>query len=207
MNGKSPKLLVILLLMTGFTLNASPSVQVTLEGTGGVSNGADDVLPYDLSIDGHNILADCYDFFDTITVGESWTANIDTLAQAAASGKFSGDPGALQGYELIGILSTLPTPTAQSQIDVQDDMWNVFDPGKFVVASDMASDLSIANAEIPTFDFSRVEFIEPTQGENVQAFVTSDAPEPASCLLIAMGLIALGALKRRRAKVQGQGAV
>jgi hypothetical protein len=191
----------IALLMAGLTLNASPLVQVTLVGTSGVSDGTDYVLPYDLSINGQNILADCYDFSDSIAIGETWTANIDTLAQAAASGKFSGNPGALHGYELIGVLSTLALPGAQSQIDIQEDMWNVFDPGRlFAATAGMTSDLAIANAEIPTFDFSRVEFIEPTQGESVQPFVgpTSSTPEPASCVLMAMGLIALGSLKRPR---------
>jgi hypothetical protein len=199
MYAKSLSMLVILL-ATGHTVIASQLVQVTLEGTSGVSNGTNYVLPYDLSINGQNILADCYDFLDVVAVGETWAANIDTLAEAATSGKFSGRPGALQGYELIGVLSTLATFGAQSQIDVQEDLWNVFDPGNFVVTPDMASDLSIANAEIPTFDFSRVEFIEPLQGENVQPFVTSSTPEPASCLLFAMGLLALGSLHRRGAR-------
>jgi hypothetical protein len=197
MKVKSLSMLVIPLLMTGLNLNAGQLVQVTLEGTSGVSNGTDLVLPYELSINGQNILADCYDFFDTVTIGESWMANIETLAEAATSGKFSGDPGALHGYELIGVLSTLALFGPQSQIDIQEDMWNVFDPAKLAATPGMASDLAIANAEIPTFDFSRVEFIEPLQGESVQPFVTSSAPEPASCLLFGIGLAALGSLKRR----------
>jgi hypothetical protein len=195
------KILTIVLSMAGFALNAGPLIQVTFETTGGVSNGADYVLPYYLLINGVTLSADCYDFFDTITAGESWNANIDTLAQAAASGMFSGDPGALPGYELIGVLSTLATPTAQSQIDVQEDLWNVFDP-HFAVTSGMASYLSTANGEIATFDFSSMEFIEPVKGEDVQAFVTSNVPEPASLFLIGMGLAAVGIIKRRRTKVQ-----
>jgi hypothetical protein len=198
---QTTKMLTLVLLMAGFTLNASPLVQVTLEGTGGVSNGTDDVLPYYLSVNGVTLSADCYDFFNVITVGEGWQANIDTLAQAAASGMFSADPGALQGYELIAALATMATPTAQSQIDVQEDLWNVFDP-QFSVTPGMASSLSTANSEISTFDFSLVEFIEPVEGENVQAFVTSDAPEPASRLLIGLGLLGVGIVKRRGAKVR-----
>jgi hypothetical protein len=199
---QATSMLTVILLMAGFTLDASPLVQVTFDGTGGVSNGADYVLPYYLSVNGVTLSADCYDFFDSITVGESWAANIDTLAQAAASGMFSGDPGALQGYELIAVLSTRATPTAQNQIDVQEDIWNVFDP-HFSVTPGMASSLTTANGEIPAFDFSSVEFIEPVRGENVQAFVTSDAPEPASRILIGMGLVAVGLIRRRRSKGPG----
>ncbi len=104
---------------------------------------------------------------------------------------FSGNPGALQGYELIGVLSTLALFGAQSQIDIQELLWNVFDPDWFALTSGMTSELSLANAEMPVFDFSRVEFIEPLQGESVQPFVVFSTPEPASWLLIAIGLSAL----------------
>ena len=201
MNVKSISKLAILPLMAALGLNAGTSVQVTLEDTSGISDGPNFVLPYILSINGHDVLADCYDFLNTMSVGDTWTANIDTLAEAAASGMFSARPGALQGYELIGVLSLLATSGAQSQIDLQEDMWNVFDPGKFALTSGMASDLSLANAEIPTFDFSSVEFIEPLQGESVQPFVILSTPEPAGWLLIAMALIAMASLLRPRLRL------
>lgn len=79
--------------------NARPSQQahwfkVTFEGTSGVSSGSEDALPHYLSFDrGAPIAADCCDLLDRITPGETWTANIDTLAQAASSGMFASNPG------------------------------------------------------------------------------------------------------------------
>jgi hypothetical protein len=192
------KLLAMALLVGTICLNAE-TIQVTFNGTTGVNNGSDYVLPYFLTVGSLDISADCYDLFNEITTGESWMANIDTLGEAASSGMFSADRGALQGYELIGVLSTLLTPTPQSQIDIQQDMWNVFDQGAFATTASMASYLWTASSEIPTFNFGSVEYIEPVAGSGTQAFVaSSNAPEPTSLFLLGAGLLALSLMRRRR---------
>ncbi len=188
------KKLSLILLMAG-CLSASP-VNVTFTGTSGITDSAgDQVFPYFLSINGGPaITADCYDFFDHITLGQTWTANIDTLAQAAATGRFSGNPGALAGYELIGVLSTLAALTPQNDIDLQQDIWNVFDVGHFSVSPGMAAYLSLAASAMPAFDFSRVSFIEPVTIGTAQPFVVlaPPAPEPGTLFLIGAGLIVIG---------------
>ena len=204
------KTLLAITLMAGFNLSAGSLVQVTFTGTGtfgvpgdGVTNGTDHVLPYYLSINGSFPLpADSCDFFDPITVGETWAASIDSLYQAAVAGKFYDNYWALLGYEQIGVLSMMPTPSAQSKIDLQDTIWNVFAPGSFTVDTGMAWDLAIANTGIATFDFSSVEYIEPLYGANIQAFVmpsglVSATPEPSTMLLLGAGIISLGLVKRR----------
>ena len=195
------KRLSLILLMAG-SLSAS-TVNVTFIGTSGIADSAgDQVLPYYLSIDGGPALAaDCYDFFDQITTGQTWTANIDTLAEAVATGRFSGDPGALAGYELIGVLSTLTALTPQNDIDLQQAIWNVFDAGRFSVSPGMAAFLALATSDVPVFDFSQVRFIEPVTPGSAQPFVVLEsappAPEPGTLLLIGAGLVVIGGRKWR----------
>jgi hypothetical protein len=193
-----------LLLLMAASLSAGTVVNVTIEGTGGTTNAAGiPVLPYFLSIDGGpTISADCYDFFDFITPGETWMANVDTLSEAVASGRFSSDPNALARYKLVAVLSVLAALSPQDDIDLQQDLWNVFDPGAFPVASPgMTAFLATANADLPTFDFSRVEFLEPAAGVQAQAFAipleAPGTPEPSTLLMIAAGFIVIGRRKWR----------
>ena len=70
----------------------------------GVNDGADYVLPYEISIDGVNQLVACYDLEDNVSVGDDWQANILNLNEAAASGYFAG-ANALANYERVAWLS------------------------------------------------------------------------------------------------------
>ena len=201
------------LLFTALIASANP-VTVQLIGTSGVSDGSDYVLPYFISIDGGpSIAVACYDFFDTVTVGQTWLANELTLAQAATTGQFSGNPNALQGYETIAVLDAFTFNTAQQETDLQHTIWDVFDPGAFSVDSAMALDLTEATGEIPTFNFSGTTFLEGVGNTSqasgneisnaqaqarVQAFVfggtplrVDNSPEPGTWFLLVAGILAL----------------
>lgn len=179
------------LLIAGLSARAA-QVTVTLVSVG-VTDGVNNVLPYEISIDSVLTAADCYDFFDGVQVGQTWQANKLTLAQASTSGLFSGKPNALAGYELIAALSAEAATTSQAQIDLQHAIWNVFDPLRFAVTTGVANDLAAANAAIAGgFDFSTVAFIEAVKGSNIQALVvSSNASEPPAIALAAIGLTVL----------------
>jgi hypothetical protein len=207
------------LISTG-TLVYGNSVTVTLTAAGPVNDGIDYVLPYQLTIDGQVPYdADCYDFFDDVNLGQSWQVNELTLNEAATSGAFSGTSGhgvgsnARADYEAIAWLSSQVTPTAQSQINLQHVIWNVFDPGTFAVTTSMQQILgNLATAQASNyngFSFADFLFLEGTTGTSgdgtfPQAFVidtgrdtTGDnpvAPEPGSVVLLGIGvaLIAIG---------------
>jgi len=201
----------VLVLLTAMGLSANVAT-VTFDGPAtGVNNGTDYVLPYDLTVDGQPVLADCYDFFDQISTGETWQANEDTLAQADATGMFAGN---LTGYEMVGVMSTMSAPTPQSQIDLQEAMWNVFDPGAFVVTAGMAADNATAAGEIAGFNFSVVRYLEPVlpPSGGVKADVAvappqpfvfdvpkklEFTPEPWSAVLMGLGLVVVGVWRRR----------
>ncbi len=46
-------------------------------------------------------------------------------------GQFSGEPNAAAGYDEIAFLSQQTTSSPQDQIDLQEDIWNVFGGNQF----------------------------------------------------------------------------
>lgn len=191
------------------------SVNVTLVSAGPANDGVDFVLPYQLDINGVQTDADCYDFFDMLQVGDEWLADELTLSQAAQSGIFSGaaynhGTTALANYEEVAWLSSQSTLDNQAQIDLQHDLWNVFDPGAFTtVTPGMQAYLTAwQNANTAGFDptyFDNYLFLEassgtPGNGTYPQTFVLLTTsthtgellPEPRSIVFVVIGLGLIG---------------
>jgi hypothetical protein len=184
-------------------------ISVTLEAAGPVNDGTDYVLPYLLRINGNvEFYADCYDFFDDVSIGQNWQAYELTLPEVGTSGQFAGVPNALTRYKNVAWLSAQTTNSEQNQIDLQHDIWNVFDPGKFLVNSGMTEYLTgLAQADFNTYDFSRFTFLEGVTNTNggapVQAFIIGNnvshlsrsvaiVPEPGSLFLALVGSVVGG---------------
>jgi hypothetical protein len=204
-------------LTTAFSA-AAETVSVTFLGADtGVNNGADYVLPYQLSIDGITTNAACYDIFDNVSSGESWTANVWTTPEAIAGGQFSSEANAAIGYKEIAFLSQQTTSSAQDQIDLQEDIWNVFGGNVYSVTSGMQTYLNLlSTSAYANFNFDSVDFLEDVNQGNgrAQAFVVSGSspglttvtgtPEPGTVMLFAAGLllISVKALRFRKAGVR-----
>jgi hypothetical protein len=182
------------------------TVSVTFIGAPtGVNDGVDYVLPYQLNINGILTDATCYDVFDNVSGGQSWTANALTVNQAAATGQFSGGPLALAGYMEVGFLSLQTTRSPQDQIDLQHDIWNVFAPGAYSVTTGMQMYLHLlATSAYTNFDFGRVVFLEDVnQTRRAQAFVIDPpaaTPEPGTIVLMGAGALLIGIGRIRRWK-------
>jgi hypothetical protein len=184
------------------------TVSITFVGAPtGVNDGADYVMPYRLNINGVLSDATCYDFFDTVTGGQSWTANELTLTQAAATGQFSGGANSLTGYKEVGFLSQQATNSPQNQIDLQHDIWNVFAVGTFSVTAGMQHYLDLlVTPAYANFDFGPVLFLEDVKRTGrAQAFVIDPptaSPEPGTIVLMGAGalLIGIGMIKRQKVK-------
>jgi hypothetical protein len=174
----------------------------------GVNDGQYYDLPYQIAIDGTADLVACYDIFDDVKSGDVWNANLLTLGQAAATGYFSADAKALEGYEQIAWLDSQPYQNAAQQIGLQYAIWNVF--GSAQTSAAALGYEARANAAAATsysgFSFSNVRFIEQVGGVSgqpgtEQAFVywqspaaldlspTSVTPEPSTAILLLSGLL------------------
>jgi PEP-CTERM motif len=206
--------LVVAVLALAFSGQAG-TVSVTFLGADtGVSNGSNFVLPYQLSIDGVTTDAACYDIFDSAYPGQTWTANVWTPGQAATLGQFSSASNASAGYDEIAFLSQQATSSAQDQIDLQEDIWNVFGGDLYPVTTGMQNYLDLLNTPAYAgFALSSVAFLEDAnQSEGrEQAFVVASsspglntivgsAPEPGTMVMLAAGIVlgALWMLRRQR---------
>lgn len=104
---------------------------ITLEGVNGDTDGSYYVAPYTLIVGGTTFNAACYDFFSPSEIGQTWEANVITLDQAAAGGKFAANPDALRKYQTVAVLFSFSTTSLQDKIDLTHAIWNVFSPGVF----------------------------------------------------------------------------
>lgn len=197
--------LTTLLLLSATVLNAE-TVHVTFQGVPtGVNDGVDYVAPYSLTVDGVYYDATCYDFFHSVTFGQSWNAKELTLSEAIAHGQFSGLSNASLGYRQIGFLAFLSAPTSLDQIDLQHVIWNVFAPDTFSVTPNMQSYLDLlSTSAFATYDYRKVVFLEDVSNSSnhAQSFVIDPpvaAPEPSyfGLILVGLSLITASSLRRR----------
>jgi hypothetical protein len=204
---KTTTILAGAVLMLSLSAQAD-TVNVTFAGPSGVSDGTDYVLPYLLTVNGTQFAATCYDIFDEVSGGQSWTANELTVNEAATTGQFSADANALSRYEEVGFLSQQTTSSAQNQVDLQHDIWNIFAPGTYSVTTGMQAYLDLLTTPAYTdFSFGSVRFLEDvnqTTGR-AQAFVIDPptaTPEPETIVLTGAGMLLLGLIRVYRSQFE-----
>lgn len=181
------------------------------------SDGSYYVMPYELSIDGGSAVdAICYDFLDQISLNESWTANEVTLSSLSQDAAYNE-------YEEVAWLGLQwfsdQTMPLQDAIDLQYMIWGVFDANAPAFNNDAFTQSILANEAsgiegLDTADFTFLEAVP--NGANGTGNDTSTAqsfllyasigdagqgpetPEPASVVLVAIGvgLIAVSRLRQ-----------
>jgi hypothetical protein len=192
-------------------------VQVQFVGTPtGVNDGPDYVLPYAITVDGSAFPAICYDIFDNVVDGQTWSADELTLDQVATSDFFGTSSDTFEKYEEVAWLSLQSYTSVEGQIDLQHNIWNVFGGSPYQVLQGPGSySAGLAATEANGFagvDFSNVAFLIPVGSvagsAPGQAFIIDPpgakngtavpAPEPGSIVILgsALAMIALGWRRR-----------
>jgi hypothetical protein len=222
----SPRAMVLFAIL--LVLPASYAGADTIQFTGaptGVNDGSFYVLPYQLTIDGSTQNVVCYDFFDEVSNGDAWQANILNIGMAATSG-FFGSPDATAQYERVAWLTAQTWTDTDEQIGLQYAIWNVFDPGSTTSADALQYEQeadAAAGGGYNGFDFTPFRFIQEIgvlsgQPGTMQAFVyetsaggpdflsvqPTGAPEPRTWLMLISGGLLLFAGKKKASRITGR---
>ena len=200
-------------ILAGFAPSAFADSTVYFNGSYSFGDNGYGIPPYGGTLDGQSAQFYCVDFSHDITGGMSWTALVTPVTPGGNyGGTYLGNPSsptyaggnsqAANDYLVFAwILTQMGQTSDQTQLAKdQWAIWSFTDGGYDPYGAGSAAWIigQAENAIANGFNGSGWEILTPDNGSYGQEFMVN-TPEPASILLLAMGIATLFFFKRRRA--------
>jgi hypothetical protein len=204
---------------------AAGTVNVEFIGANGQKDSSGYLIsPYTATINGVSTTVYCDDFANTVSDGQTYTANetnlgsgnlsltrYGTISQSLQTQSGTQTFDAQQLYEMAAWLTTQFTTNGSSNGDIQDTLWDLFNPNpnnpnikppKPSTNSWLfAAEENYTSINPSAFTILTNTGVEFTGTGQVQEFIFSSpvaqSPEPASMALLGIGLILLSIFGRR----------
>lgn len=193
-----------LVLIVGLLLVIAPAsastVSIQFVGLGGASQNGVYTYPYYLTINnGSWKPMMCDDFYDHISLGDSWQANVTQLSSGNLSLTRFGNLKQYQEAAYLLLQTQITDPLQWGNINWA--VWKIFDPSidpgsQYVAGVDYWLNKA-ETVDLSKINFSDIQIITPTGGYG-QEFLYA-TPEPGTLLLLGSGLIGLWAHRKRQA--------
>jgi hypothetical protein len=191
------KRIVGIALFTALALSATTLPNITFLGTGPgdlPNNGTPDTWtgPYSLSDNGVNILATCFLYSDDMSVGETWTATLESVV---------GLPNETQLLEAEWLNQQFAVSPA-STVAIQQAIWDIFQPNTFPEATWLSrADMEYGTVDPASFDILVAIGLGST-GSVPQNFLVplavTTTPEPSLCLVVGAILVFFGLIGKKK---------
>lgn len=182
------RLLAVLVLL--FAAVAAQATVITYIGPSGETSHGYPIGPYSALVDGQAQSLICDDFLHHITTGESWQALTLSFTDLSPVEQTIYRPA----LWLADKMFTEPIPRA----DEQWALWHLLDPWAPLYGS-AGSELAWALSQpgLPTTHYVIYRPVDRTcQGP--QEMIGIASPEPVTFLLVGIGLMAIGAIRKQR---------